>query len=218
MKIITRRIRFLDGRPVDFKHPPRNGKIVRWGNKKDANGRLIKGDFRSISHLEKLNRLCQRDFGVELIILQPDLNTTVEASAGTHDKMSIYDVKIPGISWFRAQRWLRAHGFFCWYRPTLRVNGKLVWISHIHGGTLPPWIKNVSRGFMKIGVVVGQLIDGGWSLFGSRRTSSQIEDYYEHKNGLSNHAPDDSWHPKNIGKTVFDLDKFCEQEAKRLAA
>lgn len=181
------------GRRINWNRPPPPTKMCRW-TKKTMYGQSIKGSFRTLCHLNRLNNLALAKFGKELSVIQSDWNTSVAASAGTHDKDSVWDLYIPGVSWWGQQKFFRANGFGCWYRhaPTFS--------NHVHGFSIPPQ-KGTQRAddFADSGFPVGIYVPG------------QLEDYYAHAFGLSGqHTPnsDQSWFPRSIRRTIFDLDKY----------
>lgn len=134
------------------------------------------------AHLEDtIGRLTRRFANTNLVVIQPPFNDGVDASAGTHDFCSAFDVQIVGWSWLAMQSYLRQRGWAAWYRPELWRDGKRIWGDHIH--------------MVGLGChgPVGALIPG------------QIDDYYAHKTGLDGHAPDPSWHPADIDSTIFDF-------------
>lgn len=192
----------LDGKPIDWRRPPRANALVLWAHQ----GKRYKGTLRTVCHMARLNSLAKKQFGKEIVVIQPDWNTGVAASAGTHDFDSTWDVYIPGVDWWVQQRFFRRNGFGCWYRhPPL-------FGYHIHGFTLPPREgESISDDFKVAGIKVGKYVDGGYSTYGRLVTSSQIGDYYNHAFGLSGQhdaGSDRSWFPENIRATIFDLDKF----------
>jgi hypothetical protein len=135
------------------------------------------------AHLEDtIARLGKRFPNAQLIVIQPPWNDGVTASAGTHDKCACFDVQIVGFSWIAAQNFLRSNGWAAWYRPAIAG----LWGDHIHmvslGCTAPR----------------GALVPG------------QVADYYARLDGLKGHAPDPTWHPADIGRTIFD---FAQWEA-----
>lgn len=201
----------LNGRKINWLKPPPATKKVMW-TRRDSSGRRVTGSLRTICHLDRLNRLARKKYGVDIVVIQPPFNTTVKASAGTHDRDCCLDVYIPGVSWWEQQRFFRANGFACWYRH-LPLFG-----NHIHGFTLPPREgQSISDDFKVHGFVVGIYVDGGYSLDGHLVTSSQIQDYYNHAFGLANqHTPhsDKSWYPKNIEATIFDLGAYIKNRAR----
>lgn len=191
-------VRTLAGKEINWRRPPRPNTMCTW-TKRTSAGKKIRGSFRTLCHLNRLNNLCLRRFGVELVVIQPDWNTTVPASRGTHDKDAVWDLYIPGVSWWEQQRFFRANGLGSWYRhPPLFGN-------HIHGFTLPP-VEGVVRfdDFAMAGIPVGTYVP------------AQLQDYYNHAFGLADqHTPgsDRSWFPKNIEATVFNLDAYVARRA-----
>lgn len=205
----------LNGTPIDWERPPRDTLMVKW-SKRTISGKEIRGSFRSICHLDRLNRLAYRRWGVGIQVIQSAWNTTVAASKGTHDYDSVFDVWIPGVDPWVQQRFFRRNGLGGWMRkPPL-----FGW--HYHGFTLPVREgKNVNDDWKLQGFKVGIYVDGGYSITGSLVTSSQIEDYYNRAFGLANqHAPnsDKSWHPSRTGggipATVFNLQSFVNNRVK----
>jgi hypothetical protein len=190
------------GKPVNWLKPPKPTTMCTW-SKKTSSGKKIKGSFRTLCHMNRLNNLALAKYGVEIVVIQSDWNTGVPASAGTHDFDSVWDVYIPGVSWWEQQRFFRANGFGCWYRH-LPLFG-----NHIHGFTLPV-PEGVVRGddFAMSGFKVGIFVPG------------QLTDYYSEAFGLSSqHTPhsDRSWFPRDKEATVFDLNAYVARRA-RLAA
>lgn len=175
---------WLDGRPINWDNPPEPTKMVRW-SKTTIFGGIVKGSFRTIAHIDRLNNLAVSRFNSVLAVIQSCYNTGVAASAGTHDKDAVLDVYIPGIGWLVQQRFLRANGFPCWYRHCPEFCGH----EHIHGMTLPANGHNFRT-------PVGIFVPG------------QLDDYYHDRDGLVHHAPDNTWHPPNIPATAFDLSAY----------
>jgi hypothetical protein len=188
-----REAEYLDGRRIDWDDPPNSTKIVRW-SKRDTSGRVVKGSLRTICHLNRLNNLALNRHGVEIEIIQPPYNTTVAASAGTHDFDCCVDLYFPGLAWYTQQRFFRANGLGCWYRhPPLFGN-------HIHGFTLP---KPEGESHLDdFATPVGTFVPG------------QLDDYYRHAFGLKNQHDsnlDHSWFPSDINATVFDLGAYIRR-------
>lgn len=203
-------VRYLNGRAINWKRPPRANKMCAW-SKKTTSGRSIRGSFRTLCHLNRLNNLALKKFGVEIQVIQPDWNTGVAASAGTHDFDATWDLWIPGVDPWVQQRFFRANGLGGWMRkPPL-----FGW--HYHGFTLPPREgQSISDDFKVHGFKVGIYVDGGYSSRGGLVTSSQISDYYNHAFGLSGQhsaGSDRTWFPKSIEATVFDLGKYVARRA-----
>jgi hypothetical protein len=197
-------VRKLSGRRIDWHHPPKANAMCSLV----LNGHKYKAGFRSLCHMNRLNNLARKRFGHGIVVLQPPYNSTVAASAGTHDKDAVWDIHIPGVGWWDQQRFFRANGFACWYRhPPLFGN-------HVHGFTLPPHRGDPSDDFKAAGIKVGKFIDGGLSLLGHTIGSSQIDDYYAHRNALVGHAHDSSWFPRDIGATTFNLRAYVARRAK----
>lgn len=169
------------------------------------NGHTYKGSLRTCAHMHRLDVMARKKFGQGVTVIQPDWNTGVVASAGTHDFDSCWDVHINGVGWWDQQRFFRANGFACWYRhPPLFGN-------HIHGFTLPPHKGTPKDDFADAGIKVGKWVDGGLSAIGRLVGSSQIEDYYYHAFGLAGQHTghsDTSWFPSDIPSTIFDLPAY----------
>jgi len=149
-----------------------------------------------------------------LVIFQPCYHTGVEASKGTHDYDAVLDVWIYGgvlgADPWRAQRFLRRHGWFAWFRHTGTWAARSAW--HIHMGSLPPGLPahptalDVGKAYAALGIKVGEFIDGGYTTKGRVVGSSQVVDYFRRAEGLAgqhDQNDDPSWHPKDINKTVF---------------
>lgn len=204
-------VRYLNGKPINWTKPPKPNAMCVW-SKRDTRGRKIKGSFRTLCHLNRLNNLSLAKFGVEIQVIQRDWNTGVAASAGTHDFDSTWDLWIPGVDPRVQERFFRANGLGGWMRkPPL-----FGW--HYHGFTLPPFEGKVrSDDFRVAGLKVGVYVDGGYSTRGRLVTSSQISDYVNEAFGLSGqHTPgsDRSWFPENKAATVFDLQKYVARRAR----
>lgn len=218
LKNYSMKVVHLNGRDINWKNPPKPWEMVKW-TKTTTSGREIKGTFRTICAMDRLNRLVYRKWGVGLQIIQSDWNTTVAASAGTHDFDACFDVWIPGVDPWVAQRFLRRHGFGCWVRKPPAFG----W--HIHGFVLPLQEGSSRSDDFKVHhTKVGVYVDGGWSTRGALVTSSQIQDYYNRAFGLSGmHTPDSdkSWHPgrSKIGVrgTIFKLSNYVENRRRQAA-
>jgi hypothetical protein len=158
-------------------------------------GRYFKCSKRTAAHLDStkaaLARKAKKDNkSYSLRIIQGCYNTSVPASAGTHDKDSCLDVEIVGMDWQEAQTFLRKQGWAAfWRKPPLFGN-------HIHMVSLPPFK-------FEFVAPVGSLVPG------------QVSDYYDHKSGLSGHLADPTWHPDPIKPTIFDYAAWVEAEALR---
>lgn len=209
------RVLTLAGRPIDYSRPPKPTDLVQW-SQRDYQGDIVKGSFRTICHLDRLNRLAIAKYGRGIVVIQPPFNTGVAASAGTHDFDACLDIYIPGVDWAEQQRFFRANGLGCWWRKPPSFG------NHIHGFTLPLREgQSISDDFKVGGFKVGKYVDGGWCLYGRQITSSQLGDYYAQAHGLSGqHTPgsDNSWHPGNepggVKATIFDLDQYIEHRLR----
>lgn len=185
------------GNELNWKQPQSPTRLVFWEHD-TTNGDPVKGSLRTIAHLDWMSHRAEKVFGQRILVIQGPYTTDVEASKGTHDFDACKDWFIPGVGWWRTQRFGRVHGDGCYYRrPPLFGN-------HIHGFTLPH-----NRHFR---TKVGIFVDGGVSQFGQQVTSSQLDDYYNHRNALAGHAHDNSWFPKNIDATIFDLSLYLQNK------
>jgi hypothetical protein len=142
--------------------------------------------------LETQARLSKVKPGAYIRVIQGCYNTTVAASAGTHDYDACLDVQIVGMTWQEAQDFLRKCGWAAWWRHTGAWASPSSW--HVHMALL---------GAPQAGCKVGEYVDGGVSLYGSARASSQYADYQAHRDGLADHSIDPTWHPANIAGTMF---------------
>ena len=177
-------------------------------------GGQVKGSVRAIAHIDWMNRRSIAVFGHGHEVIQSAFNDTISASAGTHDHDLVYDLHIPGIDYWRQQRFYRAHGFECWYRPTCSM-----WLNHVHGFCMVPFTGDPSKAFVERGFKVGVYIDGGWSTYGRLVTSSQAHDYAAHAFGLKGeHTPgtDQSWFPND--PRIFDLHAYVDRRRRVQAA
>ena len=198
----------LNGRHINWNSPPKATEKVKWDRLCD-NGKEVTGSFRTIAHLQRTDNLAVRKFGQHIRVIQPPFNKGVAASAGTHDFDACLDVYIPGVSWWTQQKFFRANGWGAYYRYPPAFG------NHIHMFSLPPREGNsISDDYAVHGFKVGEYVDGGLSTAGRVESSSQIEDYYEHRSALSGHASDPSWHPADIAKTIFNLHKFVKRRRK----
>ncbi len=129
-------------------------------------GQFFKCSRRTAAHLDyTIAELKKVNPQAVFHIIQGCYNTTVSASAGTHDYDAVLDVAIAGMDWNVAQLFLRRHGWAAWWRkpPTFT--------NHIH---------MVSLGYTsRVGVFV----------------PGQVSDYYANRSGLVGHAMDPTPHP-----------------------
>lgn len=197
----------LAGKPIDWTNPPKPTTRVMW-SVKDIYGRYVTGSLRTIAHLDWLNAESIRVFGVGIRVIQPPYNTTVRASAGTHDYDACLDLYIPGVDWLVAQRFLRERGFACWVRWKSRS-----WNTHIHGFCLPEQ-EGMDRAddWAVAGFKVGYLVDGGWSTKHKVIAHAQITSYYSHRTGMAGNAKDNTWYPDDIRATIFNLPRYIAQQ------
>jgi hypothetical protein len=197
---------YLNGTPINWAKPPAPTFRVMWSGASGWPGVKVTGSFRHICHLEYLDREARKKFKTGIKILQPAYHKGYAGSAGTHDFDACVDLHIPGVDWLVQQRFFRERGLGCWWRhpPTFG--------HHIHGFTLPRQ-EGISRSddWAIAGYTVGKYVDGGWSLYGRKVASAQIEAYYMHLFGLkgdSTSRPDKTWFPPDIAKTIFKHKAF----------
>lgn len=187
-----------DGRPVDWANPPKATDMVMWSYAA-TNGKAVRGSLRTIAHLDWVSSKAERRFGQRILVLQPPFNTTVPASAGTHDFDNCLDWYIPGVSWWTQQRFWRANGGWGWYRhPPLFGH-------HMHGGCIP--VPNGGSRADDFATRVGIFVPG------------QLIDHFNRAFGLSGqHTPgsDRSWFPKDMDAVIFDLDAFIRDQQEAL--
>ena len=149
--------------------------------------------------LQTQKRLVRKYPKAWIRVIQGSYNSTVAASAGTHDYDACLDVQIVGITWQQAESFLRSCGWAAWWRHTGSWASPSQW--HVHMALL---------GAPEAGCTVGQYVDGGKSLTGHVYTSSQYADYYAHRSGLAGHVPDPTWHPADIAGTIFKYATWLE--------
>lgn len=192
------------GKAINWSKPPKPTTKVMW-SQKTTGGKKVIGSFRTICHLDYLNTLAKRAFGHGIVVIQSSYNKGVKASAGTHDYDACLDVYIPNVPWSAQQDFFRANGAGAYHRKPPAFG------HHIHYFTLPPREgSGVNDDFREAGFKVGKYVDGGFSLYGRKTTSSQIEDYYNHRTALAGHAKDPSWFPPNIKATIFNLNSYVK--------
>jgi hypothetical protein len=154
---------------------------VRYGN--TVYGSACYVDRRTAAHLDRTKLALPH--GCTLRLLQGCFNTTVSASAGTHDRTSVVDAEILGMSWAQAQRFMREQGWAAWWRtPAQGFSAQHLHCVSLGYGTAP----------------VGVYVPG------------QVDDYLQHKTGLVSHAHDPSWFPPNIAATVFDYAAWQKEQ------
>lgn len=191
-----------DGKPISWlnAHKWKPTDMALW-SKRTTGGKEIRGSLRTICFIDRLDRLSVKIFGEPLSILQGPYNTTVAASAGTHDFDAVFDWWINGVDPWRQQRFGRAQGGATYYRYPPRFG------NHQHMLVLPPWSGKV-RG--------DDYADGGFEV--GVYVPGQLSDYYQGRDGLAGHAPDSSWRPPDIRATIFNLSKFIENREREWRA
>lgn len=178
---------------------------IIWYSQPNIYGRKFKCSKRTAAHLDRtkyrLKKLGEKNKKqYSLRIIQGCYNTGVSASAGTHDYDAVLDVQVVGMDWYQGQKWLRKQGWGGWVRTPAQG-----FSYHIHMISLPRYKQKwVSR--------VGQWVPG------------QVYAYYDHNNGLaSGGAPDNTWFPKSIRRTIFNyrawiLVSATRKQIKRLSS
>lgn len=121
---------------------------------------IVDGKTLNKRTADMLNRAEQR-LGKPLYVVQGSYNTSVGASAGTHDGGGAIDLSVSGIDVARTVLVLRQVGFAAWYRPARPG----VWGAHIHA----------------IAIGDSELSSGA---------RAQVQDYYAGRDGLAGDGPD----------------------------
>jgi hypothetical protein len=197
----------LHGKAINFAKPPKSNELVQW-SRRDMYGRKVIGTYRSIAHLDAADAAAKKKFGIGLVVIQPSYNTTVAASAGTHDFDACFDVYIPGVAWATQQRFFRSSGWGAYWRRPPKFG------HHIHMFSLPLRKGKVrADDYREAGTKVGLYVDGGWSTRGKKVSSAQLDAYYNHRDALASNAHDPSWFPGDITKTIFDLTAYTKARA-----
>lgn len=204
MSILT-----IHGKAINFAKPPAPNELVMW-SRRDMYGRKVIGTYRSIAHLDATDAAAKKKYGTGLVVIQPSYNTTVAASAGTHDYDACFDVYIPGVSWATQQRFFRSVGWGAYWRKPPKFG------HHIHMFSLPLRVGVVrADDYREAKTKVGLYVDGGFSTRGARVSSSQLDAYYNHRDALASNARDTSWFPGDITKTIFDLTAYTKARAPK---
>jgi hypothetical protein len=157
-----------------------NDKVV-WGHTTSLKPAIM--GRRTAAHLDAtIARLRRRHPAARLEVIQSAYNTGVKASAGTHDLDTALDVRIVGLDWWTAQKFLRRNGWAAWYRH------QPLFTDHIHMITL-------GYGTAPVGIYI----------------PGQVDDYYRHAYGLKGQhdsGDDPSWFPRDIDATIFKFGRF----------
>ncbi len=162
------------------------------------NGRYLKAGERVWAALFVLQAWLDRHHpDLYVYVIQSAYNTTVAASAGTHDKDGVIDVLIINRKtgrrvWLRGQWWMRRHGWAAWWRHTGSWYRPSSW--HLHA---------ILLGTISAGCPVGYLVP------------SQVDDYFGRRSGLSGHLPDPTRHPKDINATIFNFPKWLHEQERK---
>lgn len=176
-------------------------------------GKSFKASRRTVQHLDwTIARLRRFYPWARLEILQTCYHVGYAPSAGTHDFDCVLDFRIRGLTWRRAQRFLRRSGWFVWWRHSGIWAPRSEW--HLHAGSLPrglpshPTAAEVGLAYHHRGIVVGEFIDGGVTTMGYVAGSSQVVDYMANppRNGLADHSIDSTWHPRDIPAMAYVYD------------
>lgn len=181
-----------------------------------ASGRRFQAGRRTAAWLEFIREdLARLHPGCRLYVIQSCYHAGYEPSAGTHDRDCVLDVKIIGMDWWAAQRFLRERGAAAYFRHTGSWAAESQW--HIHlallpdPGHVPEWVAHV-----------GIYVPG------------QRNDYYRHTFGLKNQHNTDldkSWFPGDpnkapypvgtpagwaaaINRTIFDFPGWVREQAR----
>lgn len=167
-------------------------KDIKYYSQPNVYGTKFKTSERTAALLDKTKyRLHKRGKGEKLVIIQGSFNTSVDASAGTHDKDAVLDVRIDGMDWYQAQRFLRELGWAAWVRTPAQG-----FSYHIHMVALPKfklrWV-----------APVGEYVPG------------QVNDYYNHEDGLAGGGHDSTWFPEHIRRTIFNYRVWKAEETLR---
>ncbi len=107
--------------------------------------------------------------GTSLRIIQPCYHTGYSPSAGTHDGDAVLDTEIVGMDWWDSQRLLRNLFWADW----VRYPPSFTWHGHM---------ASLGCDLDMVGFLVPM----------------QIEDYRNHRSGLSGHVADTTYHPDPI--------------------
>ena len=178
-------------------------------------GHTFTASRRTVQHLDWTIARLKRFFPwARLEIIQPCYRSRVpgggaSASAGTHDYDCVFDFRIRGLGWRRAQKFLRRSGWAAFWRHTGIWSSRSEW--HIHAVSLPrglpqhPTAAQVGLAYHTRGIVVGVYIDGGVTTRGYVCASSQVVDYMASppRDALADHAPDPTFHPRDIPATAY---------------
>lgn len=162
-------------------------------------GRTFMASARTWAHLEwtiaELKRLHPHAY---IVVYQTCYNVGVAASAGTHDKDGVFDLRIVGLGWWDAQLFLRRCGWAAWFRHTGIWEDESAW--HIHMCSIPeglnntPTLDDIRGAYARLGIEVGEFVPG------------QIDDYFAHALGLAGQhraGADTSRFPRDIAATIY---------------
>lgn len=160
--------------------PPAEVITVTLGDKEFEAGR------RTAAHIEAtIEALAIQHPDAHFHVMQSCYHQGYAPSKYTHDFDAVIDVRIDGLDWWVAQRFMREQGWASWYRHTGEWSAVDAW--HLH---------SVSIGCPgPVGIYV----------------PAQVDDYYRHSLGLKgqhNSGLDHSWFPADISLTVFDYPGF----------
>ena len=135
-------------------------------------GKTFRCSRRTAAHIRDTQRRLTQNYGAghHLRIIQGCYNTTIAASAGTHDYDCVIDLEVVGFGWDRGEKFMRNCGWAAWHRTKAQgFSG-----DHLHAISLPPnWdntptITQVQQSFKARGLEVGAWVPG------------QVDDYYAH--------------------------------------
>lgn len=165
------------------------------------NGRWFRAGSRALAHLFATQAWLDRHHpGWYIYVIQGAYRTDVEASAGTHDYDGTFDIaivhrKTGARNWITGRWWMRQLGWASWLRNTGSWARPSSW--HLHQNSL---------GTQAAGCRVGYLVPG------------QNADYYSGKTGLKYHLPDLSRRPKNIDSTIFNYQRWLEEQEDEMSS
>lgn len=162
------------------------GKIIQY-SQPNIYGNHFMCSSRTAAHLDR-TKARLKDKGKSLKIIQGSYNTSVELSAGTHDKDAVLDVEVVGMDWYEAQSFLRQNGWGAWVRTPAEG-----FSYHIHMISLPAYK-------LRWVAPVGEYVPG------------QVTDFYNHEDGLAGGGHDGTWFPKNIRRTIFHYRRYMVAE------
>lgn len=153
--------------------PPIPDFVVEWEGHTTNGGAPVRGTARSVGHLQfTADKAAER--GLRLQVIQSAWHRGVDESKGTHDYDAVYDFAVAGLTWNKAQMFLRRWGWAAWHRTPDQGD----WKHHVHAISLGCGTRPC--------IDVGEFVPG------------QLVDYKNKALGLKDlHTPgnDPTWHP-----------------------